>query len=70
MIASLGTGMQALSSIIRQKTPITPTESMKSVAALTIGSRIASVTLASGMAAAERVHAERTRYPPVAAIQP
>ena len=50
MIASLGTGMQALSSSISRKTPITPTASMKSVAALTIGSRIASVTDARGSA--------------------
>src|SRR4051812_20357168 len=40
MIASLGTGMHALSSVIRMNTPTTPTESMKSVAALTIGSEI------------------------------
>src|SRR3954468_3004712 len=40
MIASLGTGMQALSRTIRRKTPATPTLSMKSVAALTIGSVI------------------------------
>ena len=40
MIASLGTGMQALSSVISRKTPTVPTESMKSVAASTIGSVI------------------------------
>ena len=46
MIASLGTGMQADSSSIRTKTPITPAEPMKSVATLTIGSTILSETLA------------------------
>ena len=48
MIASLGTGMQALSSSIRTNTPIRPTESMKSVAASTIGSTKKSVTEAVG----------------------
>ena len=37
MIASLGIGMQALSSVISTKTPARPAQSMKSVAALTIG---------------------------------
>ena len=46
IVASLGTGMQALSSSIRMKTPITPTESMKSVAALTIGSMMEAVEAA------------------------
>ena len=40
MIASLGIGMQALSSVIRTNTPPSPAESMKSVATLTIESRM------------------------------
>jgi hypothetical protein len=43
MIASLGTGMQALSSAIRKKTPGTPKASMTSVATSTIGSTMKSV---------------------------
>ena len=61
--------MQALSSSISTKTPITPTASMKSVAALTIGSRIASVQLEAD----ERRHAgamRRARYPPAARLPP
>ena len=46
MIASLGTGRQADSSAISTKTAGRPVALMKSVAALTIGSRKKSVTLA------------------------
>ncbi len=45
MIASLGIGMQALSSVISTKTPARPAESMKSVAKFTTGLRMS----ASGM---------------------
>ena len=62
MIASLGTGMQAHSSSISTKTPSSPTASMKSVAALTIGSRIASVIEAYGSAAARLSGSMRTRH--------
>ncbi len=48
MIASLGTGRQADSSAIRTKTAGSPALPMKSVPALTIGSRKKSVTLARG----------------------
>ena len=46
MIASLGTGRQANSSAIRMNTAGSPVVPMKSVPALTIGSRKKSVTLA------------------------
>ncbi len=46
MIASLGTGRQADSSAISTKTAGSPVLLMKSVPALTIGSRKKSVTLA------------------------
>ena len=46
MIASLGTGRQADSSAISTKTAGSPVALMKSVPALTIGSRKKSVTLA------------------------
>ena len=48
MIASLGTGMQADSSVISRKTAARPVEPMKSVATLTIGSTTLSVMLARG----------------------
>ena len=48
MIASLGTGMQALSSAMRKKTPGSPSASMTSVANSTIGSTMKSVTAARG----------------------
>ena len=44
MIASLGTGMQADSSVISTKTAGRPAELMNSVATLTIGLRMKSVT--------------------------
>ena len=46
MIASLGIGMQADSRVISTKTATTPAEPMNSVATLTIGSTILSLTLA------------------------
>jgi hypothetical protein len=51
MIASLGTGRQADSSAIRMNTATRPVLLMKSVPALTIGSRKKSVTeaMSSGM---------------------
>jgi hypothetical protein len=47
MIASLGTGMQADSSVISRNTATTPAEPMNSVATSTIGSTTLSVMLAS-----------------------
>ena len=47
MIASLGTGMQADSSVISRKTPTTPAVPMNSVARSTIGSTTLSVSEAS-----------------------
>ena len=46
MMTSLGTGMQADSSVISRKTATTPAEPMNSVATLTIGSTTLSVMLA------------------------
>ncbi len=51
MIASLGTGRQADSSVISTKTAGSPVEEMKSVQTLMIGSRIRSLTLARTMLA-------------------
>jgi len=47
MIASLGTGMHADSSVIRRKTAGRPADPMKSVQTLMIGSRTTSEMLAS-----------------------
>jgi hypothetical protein len=50
MVASLGTGMQADSSVIRTKMPTSPIESTTSVATFTIGSVIeARKTTGSGV---------------------
>ena len=63
IVASLGTGMQALSSSMSMKTPTTPTESMKSVATLTIESMIdAAGSAACRLSGSMRV-AEVTRRP-------